>query len=99
LSQISHVGVTIFIFAITFPVLAGALGAAMGSAVGLSVGGAAILGVLCASASYIAAPAAVTLALPEANSSSALISSIGVTFPFNLIIGIPLIVEISQLLH
>ncbi len=99
LSQISHVGVTIFIFAITFPVLAGALGAAVGSAVGLSVGGAAILGVLCASASYIAAPAAVTLALPEANSSSALISSIGVTFPFNLIIGIPLIVEISQLLH
>jgi hypothetical protein len=99
LSQISHVGVTIFIFAITFPVLAGALGAAVGSAVGLSVGGAAILGVLCASASYIAAPAAVTLALPEAKSSSALISSIGVTFPFNLIIGIPLIVEISQLLH
>lgn len=96
LSQISHVGFTIAIFAILFPIFSGTLGAATGSFIGLSVGGATILGVLCASASYIAAPAAVNLALPKANGASALISSIGVTFPFNLIIGIPLILEIAQ---
>jgi hypothetical protein len=96
LSQISHVGLTIAIFAILFPIFSGALGAATGTFLGLSVGGATILGVLCASASYIAAPAAVNLALPKANSASALISSIGVTFPFNLIVGIPLILEIAQ---
>lgn len=99
LSQISHVGFTIAIFAVTFPILTGSLGVFAGTAVGLSVGGATILGVLCASASYIAAPAAVNLALPNANSSSALISSIGVTFPFNLIIGIPLILEVAKFLN
>jgi hypothetical protein len=99
ISQIGRVGLTISIFAITFPLFTGALGVAVGTFAGLSIGGAAILGVLCASASYIAAPAAVTLALPQANSSTALISSIGVTFPFNLIIGIPYIVEIAKLLN
>jgi hypothetical protein len=98
LSQISHVGSLIAVFGIVFPIVAGALGAAAGSAIGLSIGGATILGVLSASASYIAAPAAVGLALPSANSSTALISSIGVTFPFNLIVGIPLILEFAQLL-
>lgn len=99
LSQISHVGTTIAIFAITFPLFTGVVGVATGSLIGLSIGGATILGVLCASASYIAAPAAVTLALPHANSSTALVSSIGVTFPFNLIIGIPLLLEIAKALN
>lgn len=96
LSQIGHVGFLIAVFAISFPVFSGLLGAATGTLIGLSVGGATILGVLSASASYIAAPAAVNLALPNANSSSALISSIGVTFPFNLIIGIPLILQFAK---
>jgi hypothetical protein len=65
---------------------------------GLSVGGATILGVLSASASYIAAPAAVSIGLPEANAPLALMSSIGVTFPFNLLVGIPLYLEISRLI-
>ena len=55
-----------------------------------------MLGVLCASASYIAAPAAVAIALPEANSSVALMSSIGITFPFNLVFGIPLLLELAK---
>jgi hypothetical protein len=62
------------------------------------VGGAAILGVLAASASYIAAPAAVRLALPEANPGVYLGSSLGVTFPFNLVAGIPLLAALSQAL-
>ena len=55
-----------------------------------------VLGVLCASASYIAAPAAVRLALPAANPGITLTTSLGITFPFNLVIGIPLYWWIAQ---
>jgi len=96
--EIKKVGVMVGIFSLIFPVFAGTLGVVVGNLVGLSVGGATILGVLCASASYIAAPAAVSIGLPEANAPLALISSIGVTFPFNLIIGIPLYLEIAKTL-
>ena len=57
-----------------------------------------ILGVLCASASYIAAPAAVRLALPDANPGITLTASLGITFPFNLVIGIPLYLVIATAL-
>ena len=68
----------------------GAVGAAVGIAIGLTSGGATVLATLVASASYIAAPAAVSIALPKANLSLAIAPSIGVTFPFNLTVGIPL---------
>jgi len=55
-----------------------------------------VLGVLCASASYIAAPAAVRLALPEATPSITLASSLGITFPFNLVVGIPIYLLIAE---
>jgi hypothetical protein len=84
------------VFALIFPIFAGTLGVLAGTMVGLSVGGATILGVLSASASYIAAPAAVSIGLPEANAPLALMSSIGVTFPFNLLVGIPLYLEIAR---
>ena len=83
-------GVGVIFFAVGFPILAGAIGVLAGAAAGLSAGGAMVLGVLSASASYIAAPAAVRLALPEANPGITLTSSLGITFPFNLIIGIPI---------
>ncbi len=57
---------------------------------GLSVGGATVVGVMAASASYIAAPAAVRIALPDANPTLYLTAAIAITFPFNLIVGIPL---------
>ena len=94
--EIKKVGAMVGVFAIIFPIFAGTLGALVGTLVGLSLGGATILGVLCASASYIAAPAAVSIGLPEANAPLALTSSIGVTFPFNLLIGIPLYLEIAK---
>jgi uncharacterized protein len=72
------------------PVVNGALGVLAGTVAGLSVGGAALLGVMAASASYIAAPAAVRVALPEANPALYLTASLGITFPFNLVVGIPL---------
>jgi uncharacterized protein len=96
-NEVKKVGPTMIAFGIIFPIAAGALGAAVGLAVDLSIGGATILGVLCASGSYIAAPAAVAIGLPRANASLALMSSIGVTFPFNLIFGIPLYLEMSRL--
>ena len=90
LSQVKAVGWRLGVFAIAFPLISGLIGAAAGTFVGLSIGGTTILAVLCASASYIAAPAAVSIALPKANLSLALTSSVGITFPFNLIIGIPI---------
>lgn len=96
--EIKSVGTPLVVFATLFPILAGAIGVSAGSLIGLSVGGATMLGVLCASASYIAAPAAVSVALPQASPTIALMSSIGVTFPFNLILGIPIYFRFAELL-
>lgn len=85
-------------FAIVFPIISGFLGVSLGTLSGLSLGGATALGVLCASASYIAAPAAVSVALPTASKSIALVNSLAITFPFNLILGIPLYLQMAQLL-
>lgn len=95
---IKEVGPGLALFAIAFPIFAGILGVVGGELVGLSVGGATVLGVLCASASYIAAPAAVQIALPEANPSLSVTASLAITFPFNLIVGIPLLKWVAVLL-
>ena len=97
-SEVRKVGKPLVVFGLVFPLIIGIGGVALGGAIGLSVGGATILGVLCASASYIAAPAAVGVALPKANATLALMSSIGVTFPFNLIFGIPVYFKVAEFL-
>ena len=81
------------------PLLAGALGATVGWLVQLSVGGTTLLAVLAASASYIAAPAAVRLALPQANPGLSLAAVLGVTFPFNITFGIPVYCAMARFLH
>jgi hypothetical protein len=98
IGDIRRAGAGLILFAIAFPLLAGSAGVAVGHVCGLSVGGAAVLGVLSASASYIAAPAAVSIALPEANPSTSIVSSLGITFPFNLVVGIPLLLSLSRLI-
>jgi len=95
---IKETGAGLFTFAIIFPFVAGTLGVIGGYIAELSVGGATILGVLSASASYIAAPAAVGIALPEANPSLSITSSLGITFPINLVFGIPAYFAIAQFL-
>jgi hypothetical protein len=90
LREVRTAGVFLVAFGVGMPVLNGVLGAWAGTAVGLSLGGSTVLGVLAASASYIAAPAAVRVALPEANPGLYLTASLGITFPFNLAVGIPL---------
>ena len=90
LGDVRTSGGGVVVFAIAFPILAGFSGVSAGLLAGLSVGGATLLGVLSASASYIAAPTAVRLAIPEASPGVYLTASLGVTFPFNLLVGIPL---------
>lgn len=86
-------------FAIIAPIIQGLLGILLSKAIGLSPGGATIFAVLCASASYIAAPAAVRASLPEANPGYYVTTSLGITFPFNLMIGIPLYLKMAQLIY
>lgn len=96
LKELPVAGWGLLLFAITFPIFTGVVGVLAATSVGLSVGGSAVFGVLCASASYIAAPAAVKLSLPKANPGFYLTASLGITFPFNLIVGIPLLVWFAQ---
>ena len=84
-------------FGVLMPVLGSVAGLALALALGLSTGGAVLLMVLAASASYIAVPAAMRVALPEANPSIYLTMSLGVTFPFNLTLGIPLYVALARM--
>ena len=84
------------IFAVVSPLVLGSLGILSAHAIGLSIGGSAVFGIMVASASYIAAPAAVRIALPQADSGLSLGLALGVTFPFNLILGIPLAFTFSR---
>ena len=90
LRDLRKVGVRLIGFALVVPVLHGLLGVWVGQACGLGVGGSAVLGAMASSASYIAAPAAVRVALPEASPTLYLTAALGVTFPFNLTLGLPL---------
>lgn len=85
-------------FALVMPLIGAALAAVLAKAIGLSPGGAAVFMTLGASASYIAVPAALRLALPEANPAIPLVMSLGVTFPFNLLVGIPLYLSAATML-
>lgn len=82
-------------FGIVMPLIGSVLGLGAAMLLGLPVGTAMLLMVLCASASYIAVPAAMRVALPEANPSVYLTLSLGVTFPFNLTLGIPLYLALA----
>ena len=81
---------------VVLPLLFGVMGVFGGLIAGLSVGGTAVLATMAASASYIAAPAATRIALPDANPGLALGVSLGVTFPFNLAVGIPVYVALAD---
>jgi len=88
--QMKNLKIMSFLFAFILPLIGGGIGVLTGSMIGLSVGGTTILAILSGSASYIAAPAAIEHAIPKANSGLSLGSALGLTLPFNLILGIPL---------
>ena len=77
-------------FALVMPLISSALAMGFALLTGLSPGNAAVLSILAASASYIAVPAAMRIALPDADPGVYLTLSLAVTFPFNLVFGIPL---------
>ncbi|MCU0792740.1 MAG: sodium-dependent bicarbonate transport family permease [Opitutaceae bacterium] len=88
-------GPRLLVFGVLGPVVHGCIGVWLGQLAGLSQGGAFVLGAMAGSASYIDAPAAVRAALPQANPSIYLTSSLGITFPYNLLFGIPLLYAFS----
>lgn len=91
IKEFRNVGPTLIVFGIVMPLIGGVIGTYIGhSMLGFSVGGTTLVAVLAASASYIAVPPAMRLAVPEANPSFYLTLSLGITFPFNVVIGIPL---------
>lgn len=92
-------GVFLVTYGLLVPVPMATVAALVGWSIGLSPGGTTLLAVLGGSASYIAAPAAIRIALPEANPSLSLAASLGVTFPFNIFVGIPIYFAIANALH
>lgn len=96
LGSLRQYGVRLATFALCMPLLGALVGALLARLMGLSLGGTAMLATLAASASYIAVPAAMRLALPEANPSLSLTASLGITFPFNILIGIPLYLALAE---
>lgn len=94
--DIKRLGSFMLAFGVAMPMVGGVLGCLLGVAIGLSAGGAILLAVLGASASYIAVPAAMQLALPQANHSLSISASLGITFPFNVLVGIPTYMVITE---
>lgn len=90
LSELKGVGVFLAAFAIIMPVLGATMGMLFGILSGLSMGGTTVLAALGGSASYITAPAAIRMSLPKANPTLSLTAVLGITFPFNIVFGIPL---------
>lgn len=86
-------------FALGMPIVSALLGIVLGAAIGLSAGGTLLLATLAASASYIAAPAAMRIAVPEANPGLSITAALVITFPFNLLLGIPLYHRLVSLIH
>ena len=96
LGSLRTTGIRLVAFALIFPLVGAVIGALLGHAIGLSVGGMTVLATLAASGSYIAVPAAMRLALPEANPALSLTASLGITFPFNILVGIPLYLSLAE---
>lgn len=96
LRDLKRAGPFLLAFGLLAPLAFGLLGAAAGRLAGLSEGGIALLATLAASASYIAAPTAMRIAVPAANPALSIGVALGVTFPFNITIGIPLYLEFAR---
>ena len=96
LAELRQHGLRIVGFALIAPPLLALAGAGVGHLLGLSLGGVTVLATLAASASYIAAPTAMRMAVPQANAALSITAALGVTFPFNIVVGIPLYFQYAQ---
>lgn len=95
----AQVGVFMTGFGMIMPLVWGAVGVTLGQIAGMSLGGAFVFGAIAASSSYIDAPAAVRASIPEANPGIYLTASLGITFPFNLLVGLPLYYSYAKWLY
>ena len=99
LGDLRRAGPLLIAFAVLMPLLNALIGVTIARGLGLNQGDALLFMVLCASASYIAVPAAMRMTVPEANPSLYISTSLGVTFPFNIVVGIPIyMVLVKQLI-
>lgn len=99
LDDIKKVGLFLFTFSILLPTFNGIIGVLVATTLGLSIGGAVMFGLLMASASFIAAPAVLRHAIPQAKPSLYITSALGITFPYNIIILLPIMFTISSMIH
>jgi hypothetical protein len=99
IAALREYGLFLAVFAILMPIFSASLGTVTGWLLGLSIGGTFLLATLFASASYIAAPAAMRIAVPEANPALSIGASLGMTFPFNIFLGIPIYLWMSRFVH
>ena len=90
IKDLQKTGVFLIFFAILIPLLNAGIGLLIAKLIGMPPGDTLLFAVLCASASYIAVPAAMRITVPEANPSLYVSTALAVTFPFNIIVGIPL---------
>jgi hypothetical protein len=97
LGDLFKVGPFLVGFGVLMPIAHGFLGAWLGHMAGMSVGGCTVLAAIVSSASYIAAPPAVRLTLPEANPTLSITASLAITFPFNITLGIPLYYQMAKM--
>jgi uncharacterized protein len=96
LPEVKRYGLRLLAVGIVSPLVLSLMGVAVGKLLGLSVGGIAILATLAASASYIAAPTAMRMAVPQGNAGLSIAAALGISFPFNIVVGVPLYTWLAQ---
>ncbi len=96
LNHLKDFNFKLVIFGFYMPLLGALIGLIISKVIGLSVGTGMLFTVLCGSASYIAVPAAIRLAVPKAKATIYITMSLAVTFPFNIVVGIPIYYVLSQ---
>jgi uncharacterized protein len=99
LAQLKRYGLALVAVGVLAPPVLAVAGALVAKALGLSTGGVALVATLAASASYIAAPTAMRVAVPQANAGLSIAAALGITFPFNVVVGIPLYVALAEFLE
>jgi hypothetical protein len=99
LDDIKKVGIFLIAFSIILPTFNGIVGVLVATAIGLSLGGSVMFGLLLASASFIAAPAVLRHAIPQAKPGLYITSALGITFPYNIIVLLPILFMISSIVH
>lgn len=98
IQDLKKTGSFLIAFSVFIPIINALIGIVIAKVLGFTVGDALLFAVLCASASYIAVPAAMRMTVPEANPSLYVSMALALTFPFNIIVGIPLYLEIIKYL-